>query len=155
MFIIFSSYNFKKYWLHFCTLSAGQEMVGYTMKAGGDGQLHAEGWMRWSATRWRLEEMSGYTRHHSVSLTECNLCVRRRKLTAVVGLGDISHAICMRISSVKPVSWLAVNHLFSNGAAFNTQSRKSLTSYAISRSYRRRYISRYMRSLSVNYGSVY
>ncbi len=54
----------------------------------------------------------------------------------VVGLGDISHAICMRISSVKPVLWLAVNlhHLFSNGAAFNTQSRKSLTSDAISRS---------------------
>ncbi len=53
-----------------------------------------------------------------------------------VGLGDISHAICMRISSVKPVPWLAVNlhHLFSNGAAFNTQSRSSLTSYAISRS---------------------
>ncbi len=53
-----------------------------------------------------------------------------------VGLGDISHAIVMRISSVKPVPWLAVNlhHLFSNGAAFNTQSRSSLTSYAISRS---------------------
>ncbi len=52
----------------------------------------------------------------------------------VLGLGDISHAICMRISSVKPVPWLAVNlhHPFSNGAAFNTQSRRSLTSYAIS-----------------------
>ncbi len=39
----------------------------------------------------------------------------------------------MRITSVKPVPWLAVNlhHLFSNGAAFNTQSRRSLTSYAI------------------------
>ncbi len=35
-----------------------------------------------------------------------------------LGLGDISHAICMRISSVKPVPWLAVNlhQLFSNGA---------------------------------------
>ncbi len=57
----------------------------------------------------------------------------------------------------KAVPWLALNlhHLFSNGAAFNTQSRRSLTSYTISRSYRRRYISRYMRSLSVNYGSVY
>ncbi len=53
-----------------------------------------------------------------------------------LGLHDISHAIVMRISSVKTVLWLAVNlhHLFSNGAAFNTQSRRSLTSYAISRS---------------------
>ncbi len=25
-------------------------MVGYTLKAGGDGQLHTEGWRRWSAT---------------------------------------------------------------------------------------------------------
>ncbi len=42
----------------------------------------------------------------------------------------------MCISSVKTVLWLAVNlhHLFSNGVAFNTQSRRSLTSYAISRS---------------------
>ncbi len=39
-----------------------------------------------------------------------------------------------------PVPWLGVNlhHLFSNGVAFNTQSRRSLTSDAISRSYRRR-----------------
>ncbi len=53
-----------------------------------------------------------------------------------LGLGDISHVICMRISSVKPVPWLAANlhHLFSNGAAFNTLSRRSLTSDAISRS---------------------
>ncbi len=59
-----------------------------------------------------------------------------------IGLGDISHEICMRISSVKPAPWLAVklHHLFSNGAAFNTQSRRSLTSDAISRSYRRRFI---------------
>ncbi len=28
-----------------------------------------------------------------------------------IGLGDISHAICMRISSVKPVPWLAVNSI--------------------------------------------
>ncbi len=50
-----------------------------------------------------------------------------------LGLHDILHAKVMRISSVKPVPWLAVNlhHLFSNGAAFNTQSRSSLTSYAI------------------------
>ncbi len=43
----------------------------------------------------------------------------------------------MRISSLKPVPWLAVNlhHLFSNGAAFNTQSCRSLTSYAISHSW--------------------
>ncbi len=40
----------------------------------------------------------------------------------------------MCISSVKPVPWLAVHrhHLLSNGAAFNTPSRRSLTSYAIS-----------------------
>ncbi len=25
-------------------------MVGYTLKAGGDGQLHTEGWRRWLAT---------------------------------------------------------------------------------------------------------
>ncbi len=40
----------------------------------------------------------------------------------------------MRISSVKPAPWLAVNlhHLFSDAAAFNTQSRRSLISDAIS-----------------------
>ncbi len=50
-----------------------------------------------------------------------------------VGLGDISHAICMCIS-VKPVPWSAVNlhYLFSNRAAVKTQSRSSLTSYPIS-----------------------
>ncbi len=60
----------------------------------------------------------------------------------VLGLGDISHALCMRISSVKPVPWLAVNlhHLFSNSFEFNTWSRSSQTSDAISRSYRRRFI---------------
>ncbi len=53
-----------------------------------------------------------------------------------LGLHDILHAIVMRISTVKTVLWLAVNlhQLFSNGAAFNTQSRRSLTSNAISRS---------------------
>ncbi len=42
----------------------------------------------------------------------------------------------MRISSVKPVLWWLINlHLLlSNGVAFNTQSRSSQTSYAISRS---------------------
>ncbi len=51
----------------------------------------------------------------------------------IIGLGDISNAIVMRISSVKPVPWLALNlhYLFSNGAAFNTQSRSSQISYAI------------------------
>ncbi len=53
-----------------------------------------------------------------------------------LGLHGILHAIVMRISSVKTVLWLAVNlhQLFSDGAAFNTQSCRSLTSYAISRS---------------------
>ncbi len=36
-------------------------MASYTLKAGGDGQLHTEGWRRWSATHRRLEEMVGYT----------------------------------------------------------------------------------------------
>ncbi len=49
------------------------------------------------------------------------------------GLHDILHAIVMCISSVKTVLWLAVN-LFSNGVAFNTQSHRSPTSYAILRS---------------------
>ncbi len=58
-----------------------------------------------------------------------------------LGLHDILHAIVMRISSVKPVLWLALNlhHLLSSGAAFNTQSRSSLTSYAI-RAQNRRWI---------------
>ncbi len=44
-----------------------------------------------------------------------------------LGLHDILHAIVMRISSVKTVLWLAIHllQLFSNGAAFNTQSRSS------------------------------
>ncbi len=56
------------------------------------------------------------------------------KVLGQLGLGDISNAMIMCISSVKPVPWLAVNlhHLLSNGAAFNTPSRRSLTSYAIS-----------------------
>ncbi len=43
----------------------------------------------------------------------------------------------MRISSVKPVPWLPVNlhHLVSDGVAVNTQSRSSLTSYAINSTY--------------------
>ncbi len=67
--------------------------------------------------------------------TQTNL-ISWRKHTCGLGLGDISHAICMRISSVNPVPWLTVNlhHLFLNGAAFNTQSRRSLTSDAISHS---------------------
>ncbi len=36
-------------------------MVGYTLKAGGDGRLHTEGWRRWSAIHLRPEEMVGYT----------------------------------------------------------------------------------------------
>ncbi len=64
-----------------------------------------------------------------------NTGTRANSYTSQLGLGDISHAIITRILSVKPVSWLAVNlhHLLSNGAAVNTQSRSSLTSYAISR----------------------
>jgi len=65
-----------------------------------------------------------------------NIDLFRRRYGLQLGLHDILHAIVMRISSVKAVLWLAVNllQLFSNGAAFNTQSRSSLTSYAISRS---------------------
>ncbi len=74
-----------------------------------------------------------------------------------LGLGDISHAICMRISSVKPVPWLTVNlhHLFSNGAAFNTQSHSSQTSYAYIDWYIAFDMNAILRSLSVIYGSVY
>ncbi len=45
----------------------------------------------------------------------------------VVGLHDILHAIVMCISSAKTVLCLDVNlhHLLSDGAAFNTQSRRS------------------------------
>ncbi len=69
----------------------------------------------------------------------CSLNIQKHNFTGnwyILGLGDISHAILMCISSVKPVPWLAVNlhHLLSDGAAFNTQSRSSLTSYTISRS---------------------
>ncbi len=27
-----------------------EEMVNYTLKAGGEGRLHTEGWRRWSTT---------------------------------------------------------------------------------------------------------
>ncbi len=37
------------------------KMLSYTLKAGGDGQLHTEGRRRWSATHWRPEEMLSYT----------------------------------------------------------------------------------------------
>ncbi len=61
-----------------------------------------------------------------------NVCVHVCK----IGLCNELHAILMRISSVKPVLWLAVNlhHMLSNGAAVKTQSCSSLTSYATSRS---------------------
>ncbi len=36
-------------------------MLGYTLKAGGDAQLHTEGWRRYSATHLRPEEMLTYT----------------------------------------------------------------------------------------------
>ncbi len=62
----------------------------------------------------------------------------------------------MRISSVKPVPWLAVNlhHLFSNGAAFNTRSRSSLTSDAISRSLSQMNRLRYERDIASLVSSV-
>ncbi len=55
---------------------------------------------------------------------------------SLVGLGDISNAIVMRISSVKPVLWLVVK-------AFIIEGDSSTIMNAI------------LRSLSVNYGSVY
>ncbi len=88
---------------------------------------------------------------------------REFKSGATVGLHDILHVIVMCISSVKPVLWLVLNlhHMLSNpvdGAEVNTQSRSSLTSYAI-RAHNHRWIAfdneRDVRSLSVNYGSVY
>ncbi len=52
-----------------------------------------------------------------------------------LGLHNKSHVIVMRILSVKPVLWLVVNlhHVLSDGAACNTQSRRSLTSYVYNR----------------------
>ncbi len=59
-----------------------------------------------------------------------------------IAIANILHAIVMRISSIKTLMWLAVNlhQLFSNGDAFNTQSRSSLTSYAIRAQNRMQYI---------------
>ncbi len=63
-----------------------------------------------------------------------NAQIKNAQMQFTVGLCDISHAMIMRISSVKPVLWLVVNlhQVLSDGAAFNTPSRRSLTSYAIS-----------------------
>ncbi len=36
-------------------------MLSYTVKAGGNGQLHTEGWRRRSVTHGRLEETVSYT----------------------------------------------------------------------------------------------
>ncbi len=51
--------------------------------------------------------------------------------------------------------WLAVNlhHLFSDGAAFNTRSRSSLTSHA--KFDLSAIMNAILRGLSANYGSVY
>ncbi len=71
-----------------------------------------------------------------------------------IELHDKSHVIVMRISSVKPLLWLVVNlpHVLSDGAAFNTQSRSSLTSYSILRWESPSIMNAILRSLSVNYG---
>ncbi len=70
----------------------------------------------------------------SLSLCVCSVSVQRaaEKCSALIQL-NLVWAIYLN-SSVKPVPWLAVNvcHLFTNGAAFNTRSRRSLASYAIS-----------------------
>ncbi len=73
-------------------------------------------------------------RKHQRTVQDCNPA--SQCVYYPLGLHDIFHAIVMRISSVKPVLWLAVNlhPLLSDGAAFNTHSRSSLTSYPISRS---------------------
>ncbi len=85
------------------------------------------------------------------------LCHHTYSCNYSLGMGDILHAICMRISSVKPVPWLALNlhHLFSNGAVFNTRSRSSQTSYAYIDWYITFDMNTILRSLSVIYGSVY
>ncbi len=70
----------------------------------------------------------------SLSLCVCSVSVQRAadKCSALIQL-NLVWAIYLN-SSVKPVPWLAVNlcHLFTNGAAFNTRSRRSLANYAIS-----------------------
>ncbi len=72
--------------------------------------------------------------HISLSLCVCSVSVQRAadKCSALIQL-NLVWAIYLN-SSVKPVPWLAVNlcHLFTNGAAFNTRSRRSLANYAIS-----------------------
>ncbi len=87
---------------------------------------------------------------HTTPVLQLSFCL-------FVGMGDILHAICMRISSVKPVPWLALNlhHLFSDGAVFNTRSRSSQTSYAYIDWYITFDMNTILRSLSVIYGSVY
>ncbi len=77
-----------------------------------------------------------------------------------LGLRDILHAIVMCISSVKPVLWFVINlhQLFSNGAAFNTQTvdHWQATQFTLRITDEPPAIlSVILRSLSVNYGSVY
>ncbi len=81
---------------------------------------------------------------HKLLNASADLCLNMRKMynnkhIYKLGLQVISHAIVMRISSVKSVLLLLINlhHLLSNGAAFNTQSHSSLTSYAIRAQIRR------------------
>ncbi len=70
--------------------------------------------------------------HHLLS----NGCSAVNGCRQKVGLHNILHAIVMQYLFSENGSVISVNflQLFSNGAAFNTQGRSSLTSYAISRS---------------------
>ncbi len=80
----------------------------------------------------------------SLSVWKHNYCAK-----FALGLHD---AIVMHVSSVKPVLWLEIylHHLFSDGAAFTTQSLSSLTSYAIPRS-----LSHAIHVLLCSYSSVH
>ncbi len=116
--------------------------------------------LTWSLNRHKPVGESSNTPQRSLSHNTCFTDRFKEKFHYNVmwlGMGDILHAICMRISSVKPVPWLALNlhHLFSNGAVFNTRSRSSQTSYAYIDWYITFDMNAILRSLSVIYGSVY
>ncbi len=86
-------------------------------------------------TRYRFQ-LFQYLPQHSPFLALFPSAWQWKAYELWLGLHNILHAIVMHISPVKTVLWLAVNlhQLFSNGAAFNAQSRRLLTSYAISHS---------------------
>ncbi len=112
------------------------------------------------ALAWRLAKakcQSCHTLQPAAAVRDpiCAVYSSKRRPTSVVvqDFQALFENVCLLVViSLRACDFSSCRALF----FFQVQNRrKSLTSYAISRSYRRRYISRYMRSLSVNYGSVY